>query len=196
MFRPSLVFSSAALILAGATAAPAANDAALAKNLFGAAPGALARACFTRQYDARHMAAHRGQRVSAMKVLVTRETMPEYRGAERYRFRLSASLAGKSGLFESSGECTASSDGALVCGVECDGGQIVFAPRPATQSVRATVEYLRIWRLNAQPEEGAEQDLSISGGEDKLFRLDRAPSEACRRLLPEQEQRPQVSSLR
>lgn len=197
MFRPSLVLSTAAILVIGAPAARAGDDAMLAQNLFGAAIRAKSHLCLTRAYDARHLAAHPDQRVSAMRILVTRETMAEYGGAERYRFRLSARIAGKAGTFESSGECAASGDArhALVCGVDCDGGGVTLAPHSAVQPVSATVDHLRIWRPGAEPEEAAAHEQAISGRRDRDFRLDRAPIEDCAELLPANE-RPQQLSLR
>src|ERR1700712_297085 len=51
-----------------------AQDAAFMQRVFAAAPGKdKTYACFTRVYDAPHLAAHPKQKVSAMKLLVTSE---------------------------------------------------------------------------------------------------------------------------
>jgi hypothetical protein len=87
-------------------------------------------ACFVRTYDAAHLKQHPLQKVSAMKLLITAEQMPEEAGLG-YSFRLGVNFRNRPGNFDSSGDCShpeASEVTAdkidLGCGVDCDGGGI------------------------------------------------------------------------
>ena len=66
------------------------------------------------------------QKVSAMKLLLTAETVPEFDGPD-YSFRLGVRYRNKAGVFDSSGACSLSgmtADGdnevRLSCNVDCD----------------------------------------------------------------------------
>src|SRR6202043_3507061 len=61
-------------------------------------------ACFVRDYDADHLARHPLQQVSAMKLLVTAEKVPED-PALNYSFRLGVKFRDRPGDFDSSGDC-------------------------------------------------------------------------------------------
>ena len=63
------------------TKADAAKNEEFIKRLFAGPVGKnKSYACFIRQYDADHLARHPLQKVSAMKLLVTAETVPESEG--------------------------------------------------------------------------------------------------------------------
>src|ERR671932_117510 len=53
-----------------------ARQATFDKRVFAGPIGSKAVACFTRRYEARHLARHPNQKVSAMKLLVTAEKAP------------------------------------------------------------------------------------------------------------------------
>lgn len=61
-------------------------------------------ACFTRRYDAKHLAQHPLQKVSAMKLLLTAEEVPEDPNLS-YSFRLGVKFRDRPGDFDSSGSC-------------------------------------------------------------------------------------------
>ncbi len=81
-------------------------DIGYAKRMFSAevSPKKKSYVCFVRQYDSAHLAQHPAQKVTAMKLLVTAEIVPEDSGLN-YGFRLGVKLKGKSGEFSSGGEC-------------------------------------------------------------------------------------------
>jgi hypothetical protein len=188
----SVMLAAAMLVLIGAASASAAGDAAAdrdrAKNeefvnrLFA---GPLTKnktyACFIRQYDAEHLARHPLQKVSAMELLVTAETVPESDGPS-YSFRLGVRYRDKSGAFDSSGDCHHSeisadtdNEARLDCGVDCDGGRISIGLTKDYKATLIRLERIRIWRNN-KPEDEASL---VAGADDKIFRLDRAGLEEC-----------------
>ena len=80
-------------------------DVAFAKRMFaGSAPKPKGYACFIRRYDAAHMAQHPLQKVTAMKLLITAEMVPDDKVLE-YSFRLGVNFRDRPGDFDSSGDC-------------------------------------------------------------------------------------------
>src|SRR5262249_61395106 len=91
-------------------------------------------ACFSREYDAAHLASHRLQKVAAMRLLVTAEKVPEDE-ALNYSFRLGVRFRHRSGNFDSSGDCghaaaaqETSDRAVLKCSADCDGGGLAIRP--------------------------------------------------------------------
>jgi hypothetical protein len=204
----ALTLAMAAAVLTGAAPVLAAsddgvkNDAAenetakneeFIKRLF-AGPVAKTKsyACFVRQYDPDHLARHPLQKVSAMKLLVTAETVPESDGPS-YSFRLGVRYRTRSGAFDSSGECRHSeisaetnNEARLGCGVDCDGGGIDIGLTKDYKATLIRLERIRIWRNN-KPDEDASDSL-VAGADDKIFRLDRAGLEECRSLVTDRKE--------
>jgi hypothetical protein len=171
------------------SAANAADDAEKFPNRLFAenfAPQGKSYACFTRRYDAAHLAKHTLQKVSAMTLLVTAEKVPEYPNPD-YSFRLGIKFRDRPGAFDSSGFCghpeafDVSADKLhLGCGVDCDGGGISIEMANADKSTLIRLESIRIWRNN-KPEE---EPFALEGGaDDRVFRLDRASLEECKSLV-------------
>jgi hypothetical protein len=179
-----------AFVLTAAVASTAATATAraaepLADRLFGGPVGTQkSYACFVRRYDARHLARHPRQQVSAMKLLVAAETDPESKTLV-YAFKLAVQFRGRTETFQSGGECGHAEDaesGHLGCGVDCDGGGIGLVLAKDDKSVVMKTERVRIWRDDAEDDE--EQDLpQLGGGDDRAFRLDRATPDACKMLI-------------
>jgi hypothetical protein len=198
-----VMLAAAMLALIGAASANAAGDAAADKdrakneefvNRLFAGPVTKDKtyACFNRQYDPEHLARHPLQKVSAMKLLVTAETVPESDGPS-YSFRLGVRYRDKSGAFDSSGDChhseiSADSDNEsrLDCGVDCDGGGISIGLTKDYKAALIRLERIRIWRNN-KPDDDASNSL-VAGADDKIFRLDRAGLEECRSLVTDRKE--------
>jgi hypothetical protein len=139
--RPRLASAAivAVTLIAAAVTTPAAggsparageSDDSFAGRLFAGNLDKQAKsyACFVRVYDAAHLKQHRLQKVSAMKLLLTAEQVPEDE-ALNYSFRLGVSFRHRPGDFDSSGDCghikaSESEQGKtqLGCSVDCDGG--------------------------------------------------------------------------
>ena len=175
-----------------------AQDAAFTQRVLAAVPGKdKTYACFTRVYDAPHLAAHPKQKVSAMKLLVTSEPDEETK-VQSFSFRLGLAYRTRKGAFDSSGGCSHASIGEgtkgqprIHCSVDCDGGGISFGMTPDNNSAMLYVARVRIWRDNA-PDEEASMSL-VGGADDKVFRLDRIRLEDCASLV---EDRKELAAMR
>jgi hypothetical protein len=192
-----LAIIAATLVGTAAADAEADNDSAkkqeFVTRLFAGPVGKTKTfACFVRQYDAGHLRHHPLQRVSAMKLLVTAETVPEADGPT-YSFRLGVRYRNKAGVYDSSGGCAASdisaetdNEARLHCGVDCDGGGIEIRLTKDFKATLIRLERIRIWRDNAPDEEASEA--LVAGADDKIFRLDRADLEECRSLVTDRKE--------
>ena len=205
--RIPAVLAAAALVLslAGTAASAAQSDdppevtpaekAQFDKRMFGKdpAPKAKTYACFVRKYDADHLAQHKDQKVTSMKLLFTSELMEGNTELDR-NFRLGMTFRHKRGVYDSSGSChffhpQDAKDKTEVrygCGVDCDGGGIDIAMKPDDAAVLVRVERVRIWQNN-KPEEDSNDELT-AGKDDAIFRLERAPIEECRSLVTDRKE--------
>jgi len=190
----AVAFAAVALAMIAAESTPARatdhTDDGFARRLFGTPTGAQkSYACFVRRYDGDHLARHRLQRVSAMRLLVTAEQDAES-NTPNYSFRLGLKYRDRQGDFASSGECgrAESADaGQFGCGVDCDGGGIEVEIATDNKSVLVKIERLRIWRNNRPDDEASSQSLA-GGADDRVFRLDRAGLEDCRSLVTDRQE--------
>lgn len=170
-----------------------AQRAAFDQRLFAAEVGTkTAYACFTRRYDAEHLARHPQQKVREMKLLVSAEKPPE-EAALTYSFRLGFKYRQRrSETFDSSGSCRhavvqdSGNDMRLGCSVDCDGGRIDIALAKDDQATLVRVERIRIWQHN-KPDEDASGDL-VGGTDDRIFRLDRVDTRACASLVTDRQE--------
>jgi hypothetical protein len=149
-------------------------------------------ACFVREYDAAHLAKHPQQKVSAMKLLVTAELMPEDE-SPNHSFSLGLKFRSKPGDFRSGGSCghakvSESENGKehLGCSVDCDGGSIDVELSADAKSTIVRVGSVVIW----DPKKPDTEDrLHLNGGtDDRVFRLDRAPLEMCKSLVNDKDE--------
>jgi hypothetical protein len=154
-------------------------------------------ACFLREYDAAHLASHKLQKVTAMRLLVTAEKVPEDE-VPNYSFRLGVRFRHRSGNFDSSGDCghaavsqESSDRAALHCSVDCDGGGLEVALTNDNKSTMIRLERVRIWRSNKPDEEAA--DALVAGADDRVFRLDRVKLNDCASLVTD---RKELAALR
>jgi hypothetical protein len=164
-------------------------------QMFGGPLGHKTNACFVRRYDASHLAQHPKQKVSAMKLLVTAENVPEDKTVN-YSFRLGFKYRHRAGNFDSSGYCNhivAENTGGEIrfgCGVDCEGGGIEVAMKD-DKSALIRLERIRIWERN-KPDDDASNDL-VAGADDKIFRVDRADLHECSELVTD---RKELAALR
>jgi hypothetical protein len=183
----------AILTMVGGACADDVDAAAFANRLFAKNLATIAKsyACFTRRYDADHLARHPQQKVSVMQLLITAETLPEDK-ALNYSFRLSLKFRNRRGNFNSSGDCghpmaseISGDKMQLGCAVDCDGGGISVELAHADKSTLIRLEHIRIWQNNKPDDE----DLDLSGGaDDRVFRLDRAKLDECRSLITDRKE--------
>jgi hypothetical protein len=185
------VIASAAIALSAATIARAQDGAnpelaAFTQRMFAGTPTkAKTYACFTRVYDADHLARHKLQKVSAMKLLVTAEQ--EAGEPMQLSFRMGLKYRTRAGDFDSSGSCGNAQieegwkEPRIGCSVDCDGGGIGIALTPDNKSAMLRVERVRIWRHN-KPDDEASATSLVGGADDRVFRLDRTGIEQCASL--------------
>jgi hypothetical protein len=153
-------------------------------------------ACFVRTYDAEHLARHPKQKVTAMKFLVAAENVAEDKTVN-YSFRLGVKYRNRSGNFDSSGSCNhvfaedTGNEVRLGCGVDCDGGGLEAEMSQDDKSAVIRLERIRVWQNN-KPDDEAEGAL-VAGGDDKIFRLDRADNRECASLVTD---RKELAALR
>jgi hypothetical protein len=154
-------------------------------------------ACFVRRYDAEHLAQHPLQKVSAMKLLLTVEKVPDDPALE-YSFRVGVNFRNRPGNFDSSGSCghaqaSETKDGELEiqCSVDCDGGGVQVGlskagDKSAVKSVILRLDQMRIWDAN-KPDEEATHSLR-GGADDRVFRLDRVDVDQCAALVADRKE--------
>ncbi len=149
-------------------------------------------ACFVREYDSTHLAKHPKQKVSAMKLLVTAEQVPEDENLD-HSFSLGVKFRNRSGNFASAGSCghakaSESENGKehLRCSVDCDGGGIDVELAADAKAILANLDTIRIWNIKKPNDENT---VSLNGGaDDRAFRLDRAPLEMCKSLVTDRDE--------
>jgi hypothetical protein len=130
-----------------------ANSEANAKRVFGETYAAKDKsyACFVRRYDAAHLAKHRPQKITAMKLLVSAELVPED-NALNYSFHIATNMRDRKTELDSGGSCghpsiTEDSAGKLQlgCGVDCDGGGVTIQVVNDDKSVHVEIERIAMW---------------------------------------------------
>jgi hypothetical protein len=142
-------------------------------------------ACFVREYDRGHLARHAAQKVTAMKLLVTAEQIPEDENIN-HAFSLRVKLRNRPENFSSGGGCGHAkvSEGEngeehLDCNIDCDGGGVDVELSADAKSTIVRVGSVRIWNYKKPDEDGFYLE---GGADDRVFRLDRAPLEMCKSL--------------
>lgn len=172
------IASAAALLAVSSVAALAASDKDLA--LFGKDPGkGKAYACFTRHYDATHLAAHPKQNVGDMTLFV--DSAIDADSGRQYTLEIGVRFRKRPTLFQLSGACGGSVGGktALSCGFDCDGGHIDVRVKDAQSILVSIPDGASTWDPSSSEEPPADAKF---GPDDKLFRLDRTSLQDC---LPE-----------
>lgn len=173
--------AAVALAPAAARADSAANASDFVKRLLAREPGkGKTFACFTRVYDAAHLAVHPQQNVRAMMVLITVDST----NVDNYNLTLGSYFRTRKGLLESSGDCAFAHDEtdpaashAARCSIACDGGAFEVALKDNGAVLLTVPEGARLWRPGSDDPDGNVH--GAFGPDDKLFRLDRAPLSQC-----------------
>jgi hypothetical protein len=176
------------LLIAGpATADEAQDETDFAKRVFAdTLDKPTEYACFSRHYDAQHLAEHPLQKVSVMKLLIGAERDAESKKLS-YSFRLGVNFRNKPGDYDSSGDCAhLTGDDATKqkidfgCGVDCDGGGIGIDLAKDNASVLVRLEGIRIWKGKNNDDDAATE--LKAGADDKTFHLDRTSINDCASL--------------
>jgi hypothetical protein len=143
-------------------------------------------ACFSRHYDAAHLARHPLQKVSVMRLLIGAERDTEDK-TRKYSFRLGVNFRNRPGDFDSSGDCArlTGDDAAkqkidFGCSVDCDGGGINVSLAPDNAYVIVTLSGIRIWKGKNNDDDAATE--LKAGADDKIFHLDRVNVNECAAL--------------
>lgn len=161
-------------------------------RVFTKAPGQKAYACFTRRYDADHLARHPKQKVSAMQLLMTAEIPPGEREMT-YSFRLGVSYRDRPGDFDSSGSCeharvnAAGGEIRYNCPVDCEGGGIEIAMAKDDKAAIVRLTRITVWQRDNKPDAEA-GDALVAGADDKIFRVDRSDVADCAGLVTDRKE--------
>jgi hypothetical protein len=184
-----LIAACAAPVLAGPAAADDAqqDETGFARRIFADnLDKATEYACFSRHYDAQHLAQHPLQKVSVMRLLVSAERDPEDKTL-KYSFRLGVNFRNRPGDFDSSGDCAhlTGDDAAkekidFGCSVDCDGGGINVNLAQDSAYVIVTLSGIRIWKGKDNDDDAATE--LKAGADDKIFHLDRTNIGDCASL--------------
>lgn len=151
-----------------------------------------AEACFGRVYDAKHLAGHPKQQVTAFHL--SREFKPDLQsenepGTEeeakksdgeygRINVSVYVRFRGRKGVYANSLNCGKRDDGVITCGVDCDGGS--FHLRPSGSSLLLENNgFVVVGGCGASEDERENEAHVTTSTDDKLFRLDAKPFAAC-----------------
>lgn len=129
-------------------------------------------ACYARTYDAKHLADHPQQKVTAMELrLVLRTVGSDDDSARGHLFQMRVKMRGSKPIMSGVGPCMVEG-GKVFCGIECDGGG-VFAKKRDDGSL--VVSFDDMWGIRLSDgcgEEEEERAELLPGKDDKAFRLD------------------------
>jgi len=162
----------------GQGAAPAAPESPELAALFPSQPNVPA--CYGRAYDAKHLAQHPDQKVTAIAMrFVNRDAGadPAIPGVG-HLFQLQARLRGGSKTLKALGPCLAEGD-KVFCGVECDGGGLYAKKRDDGALILAFNESWGIRMTTTCDEDEGNVAELLPGKDDKSFRLDPLPASQC-----------------
>lgn len=195
-----LVASVALIPVSGARAAEpeltAEAKTAFDTRMFTAAPVEKGKtyACFVRRYDARHLAAHPDQTVSAMKLLVTAEWLDEDKTFNR-NFHMGVKFRNQRGSYDTMGGCShammgeANGEVRLGCGVDCDGGGIGIAMNKDNDATIVRLERVRLWTHGKDLDDDDIEKRGLNAGKDDgMFRLDRVSLDECASLISDRQE--------
>jgi hypothetical protein len=190
---PILIAASLSLLASAAVAAPRqdAKLAAFAQRMFATKSfDQKISACFVRTYDAAHLARHRKQTVTAMKMLVSAEKLADD-GQLSYTYDLGMNFRNRKGDHVSSFECgharaseAKRDDVDIRChGDGCEGGDgVVIALAPDSKAIIVKIDsvYLR----NAEKPKNSDDYFAFEGSADNhVFRLERVDIDQCKSLV-------------
>ena len=151
--------------------------------VFGGPIGAKATACFARHYDANHLAQHRRQKVSSMKLLLSAENKPEE--GLSYAYKIGVQFRNRPGNFDGGSGCgqieNDDKEVRFTCDADCGGGGLEVGMSKDSKSAIVHLEVIGVYDRK-HPKRDA---ITLEGGaDDKVFRLDRVDNSECAELMP------------
>ena len=145
--------------------------------------------CFSRVYDAAHLAQHPQQNVRTMLLLV-RGNVEE--NEPSYELRVSVTFRRSGSHFDSAGSCGFIHDadkggtGIAHCGVDCDGGQIDVSIKDEKSVLLSIPEGARFWRAGSDNDTDQRKRF---GADDKVFHLDKTALTQCLSLADDDKEK-------
>ena len=180
----AFVFAAVLLSPAAAPAEPETPAFAALRAILPAQPDN--KICFASAYDAAHLRDHPRQRISAMKFLLRVGAYdPKPANAKQpnemyyYKFAMSITRRGEKGLLRTAGDCM-TVDG-IACVVDCDGGGLTLDQTPPAGALIVRLDEDGIVMYH-DCDENNDAVLVKPGADDKVFRLEKTATEACRAL--------------
>lgn len=185
------LLSSIAFLAAAVPLASHAGGSSDVIKIFGRDPGSdAAHACFVRRYTKAHLASHPDQNVTTMIAYVGKQE-----GADPYySVALQVSFRQLNKPFQVSGNCSQNEEGALSCGVECDGGSLSVRVKNEQSILVDIPESVRLFDPSAGEESADLPKGARFGSDDKLFRLDRTELSDCTPVIYDEEIKAKVVS--
>ena len=141
---------------------------------FGAAASKDGSICFSRIYDAGHLAANKAQRIRDVSIKLSLRTE---NGERRLDHNLATHLVGSKQKYWSGGQCSGYKGLVAHCYVEGDGGSVDLTLDPGGRTLTARFSDFRIWR----PQDAADESTMTfdKSPADKVAKLTKAPMAAC-----------------
>jgi len=141
---------------------------------FGAGASKDGSVCFSRFYDAGHLAANKAQRIRDVAIKLSLRTE---NGARRLDHNLVTHLVGSKQKYWSGGQCSDYKGLVAHCYVEGDGGGVDLTLDADGKSLTARFSDFRIWR----PQDAADESTMTfdKSPADKVAKLTKAPMAAC-----------------
>jgi hypothetical protein len=150
-------------------------------TFFGKDPGkGKAFACYTRHYEAKHLAAHRKQNVVDMTLFVNSFVDGDL--GRQYTLAIGVHFRKSPTLFQLAGGCSPAADGegVLNCGIDCDGGRIDVSVKDPASILVSIPDGARTWNPDSDAEPPKDANF---GYDDKVFRLDKTELPTCLPLV-------------
>jgi hypothetical protein len=132
-----------------------------------------ARGCFVRDYDRAHLAQHRDQLVTNVRLLV-KSAAPG--SADRFDFVLWLKKRGRPEALHTLGSCRETASG-FRCSVECDGGGIDVGNRGAY--VMMHLDRIRMGSCDVDPHDPLRSEDVTGGVDDFDFKMSRMSDATC-----------------
>lgn len=134
-------------------------------------------ACYARAYDAKHLADHPQQKVTAMELrLVLRTVGSDDDTARGHLFQMRVKTRGSKEVMTGIGPCMVEG-GKVFCGIECDGGGVYVKKRDDGALI---VSFDDMWGIRLADDCGEDDEEAAAlkpGKDDRSFRLD--PVASC-----------------
>jgi hypothetical protein len=188
---PILIAASLCLLASAAVAAPReqARLADFAQRMFATKSfDQKTSACFVRTYDAAHLARHRKQTVSAMKMLVSAEKLQDD-GELSYSYEVGVTFRDRKGDYVSDFQCGHAHMSDLrrggvevTCHDGCEAGGVAIALAPDSKALIVKIESIGL--APADKPDDPEGYFEFKGGAaDRVFRLERVDLDQCKSLI-------------